>query len=492
MIAAMIVAKASYKGKTSRMTPPRLQILSLLSLLSLAGCALTTPLPSLESGDVPESWTGPVVESSALWPQTDWWNSFGNPELSSLVAQVRVSNFDLGNNERNLRNAQIALREAGFNLVPTPSVTLGTGARYTETDFSGSSASSSPNQPFDFGAGFSYNNILSKPATFDRAVAGYESSVAQHAGTILNTLGTTASTYFQLLFTRDQIEVARQNVANAEEIFDIVNAQVDAGVAVPINALNQQIAIESQRANLRNLVQRDLAARASLALLAGQSVQDFEISGTTLQDIVVPTVQPGLPSDLLRRRPDLVQAEAALRSADANVDIAYVNLFPQISLTGNLNTSSVSLSELVASPDTVLNVSASLVQTLLDNGQRYRNLETQRLNLENALNNYRKAVIGAFNDVEVQLGNIQSLQEQLAVAQRNLEAAEEAFRLAEVRYREGVADYQTVLNSQNSLFATRNAFLNAKLGQLNAVVDFYQALGGGWELPQRQGPTGVR
>jgi outer membrane protein TolC len=132
----------------------------------------------------------------------------------------------------------------------------------------------------------------------------------------------------------------------------------------------------------------------------------------------------------------------------------------------------------------VLNVSASLVQTLLDNGQRFRNLETQRLNLENALANYRKAVIGAFNDIEVQLGNIQSLQEQLAVAQRNLEAAEEAFRLSEVRYREGVTDYQTVLNSQNSLFATRNAFLNAKLGQLNAVVDFYQALGGGWEMPQ--------
>jgi multidrug efflux system outer membrane protein len=457
---------------------------AVLPTLLLAGCAFNAPAPDLESTDVPAGFTGPQSEGAATWPQTDWWNSFGNPELSTLVTEVQSSNFDLENNERNLRNAQIALREAGFNLIPTPSVTLGTGARYTETDIGGSTNTSNANQPFDLGAGFSYNNILSKPATFDRAVANYDSSVALYAGTVLNTLGTAASTYFQLLFTRDQIEVAQQNVANAEEIFNIINAQVAAGVAVPINALNQQIAIESQRANLRNLVQRDLAARSSLALLAGRSVQDFEISGDTLQDIMVPTVQPGLPSDLLRRRPDLVQAEAALRSADANVDIAYVNLFPQISLTGNLNASSTSLSELVASPDTVLNVSASLVQTLLDNGQRFRNLETQRLNLENALANYRKAVIGAFNDIEVQLGNIQSLQEQLAVAQRNLEAAEEAFRLSEVRYREGVTDYQTVLNSQNSLFATRNAFLNAKLGQLNAVVDFYQALGGGWEMSQ--------
>jgi len=468
------------------MTLPRLTPFALALPLLLTGCALMTPSPTLDTGDVPLAWTGPVEDAAALWPQTAWWNSFGNAELSTLVTQVQLNNFDLENNERNLRNAQIALREAGFNLIPTPSVTLGTGARYTETDIGGSSASSSPGQPFDMGAGFVYNNILSKPATYDRAVASYDSSVAQHAGTILNTLGTAASTYFQLLFTRDQIEVAQQNVDNAEQIFNIINAQVEAGVAVPINALNQQIAIESQRASLRNLVQRDLAARASLALLTGRSVQDFEVSGSSLQSVLVPAVQPGLPSELLRRRPDLVQAEAALRGADANVDIAYINLFPQISLTGNFNASSTSLSTLVSSPDTVLNVSASLVQTLLDNGQRYRNLAQQRLLLENALTSYRKAVIGAFNDIEVQLGNIQSLQEQVDVAQRNLEAAEEAFRLAEVRYREGVTDYQTVLNSQNSLFATRNAFLNTKLGQLNAVVDFYQALGGGWELPQRR------
>src|SRR5690606_37524030 len=186
-----------------------------------------------------------------VWPQEDWWNSFGNAELMSIIDEVRQNNFDLANNERNLRNAQITLREAGFNLLPTPSVTIGTGARYTEVDGN----SSSPNQTFDLNAGFNYNNILSKPATYDRAVAAYDSSVAQYANTILNTMGTAASTYFQLLFIRDQIEAAEQNVENAEVIAEIIRAQVDAGVSVPINLLNQQITIESQRANLRNLIQ---------------------------------------------------------------------------------------------------------------------------------------------------------------------------------------------------------------------------------------------
>lgn len=457
------------------------QLLPGVAVLLLGGCAFNSSVPELPASDVPDQWVSPMVENSPVWPAADWWNNFENDELSQIIQLVQSNNFDLENNERNLRNARITLREAGFNLLPTPSVTLGTGAVYTETDIDGVEDTSSPNQDIELGGNLNYNNILSKPATWDRAQATYDSSVAQHASTVLNTLGTAASTYFQLLFTRDQIEAARQNVENAQEIYEIIQAQVDAGVAVPINALNQQITIESQRSNLRNLIQRDLAARASLALLTGQSVQDFDVEGSTLENIGVPAVQPGLPSELLRRRPDLVQAEAGLRGANANVDIAYINLFPQISLTGSFNASSSSLSEVVSSPDTVLNISANLVQTLLDNGQRYRNLEQQRLNLENALSSYRKAVIGAFNDVEVQLSNIEALEEQVEVARRNLEAAEESFRIAQVRYEEGVADYQTVLNSQNSLFSTRNAYYNTKLSQLNAVVSFYQALGGGWQ-----------
>ena len=157
------------------------------------------------------------------------------------------------------------------------------------------------------------------------------------------------------------------------------------------------------------------------------------------------------------------------------------SVFPRISLTGSANASSTSLTQLVASPDTVLNISASLVQTLLDNGQRFRNIDQAQLSMENALANYRKAVLGAFNEVEVLLSNIQLLQAQGQVAFDNLGAAEESFRIAQVRYQEGVTDYQTVLLTQNTLFSSRNAWLDNKLLQLNAMVGLYQALGGGWQ-----------
>ena len=453
-------------------------ILPLAGVLLLNACAST--LPMLPLTDVPASFQGPVQESSMVWPAPDWWNSFGNEELSSLIAQVQQSNLDLANNARNLASAQIALREAGFNLLPTPVITLGTGASYSETSNDQGNNSNSPNVPFTLGAGFTYNDILSKPATYERAVADYDGRVAQAADLALNTLGTAASTYFQLLLTRDKIVASTQNVENAEAIGRIAQARVDAGVAVPIEALQQRIAIERERNNLRSLVQNDLSTRASLALLQGRTVQGFELEGTTLLDIDVPRVQPGLPSELLQRRPDLLQAEAALRSANANVAIVRTDLFPQISLTGNVNAASTSLTALLSNPDTVLNISANLVQTLLDNGQRFRNIDQAEISMENSLANYRKAVLGAFNEVEVLLSNIQLLEAQGQVAFDNLGAAEESFRIAQIRYEEGVTEYQTVLQSQNTLFSSRNAWLDNKLLQLNAMIGLYQALGGGY------------
>lgn len=463
----------------------RLCVLFVLGMLS--ACSINKPVEELPSDDVPSNWQN--LASGAPeggWPALDWWQNFDDEELSSIIAGVKENNLDLANNARNLEAAQLSLREAGFNLLPVPVVTIGTGARFVEDSAAPSGADRSPSQPFDLNAGFTWNDILSRPAVYERAMADYDARVAQIADVALNTLGTTASTYFQLLLTRDKIEAALQNVSNAEAIGEIANARVEAGVAVPIEALQQQIAIERERNNLRSFIQNDLSARASLALLLGRSVQDFNVAGQSLEEITIPTVTPGLPSELLRRRPDMVQAEANLRASSANVDVVYSDLFPQISLTGNYGASSTSLSTLLSSPEGSLVISANLVQTLLDNGQRYRNLEQARLTMANSLSSYRKTVLGAFNDIEVLLSNLQLLQAQGETSLENLQAAEESFRIAQVRYEEGVTDFQTVLTAQNTLFSSRNAYLDNKLLQLNAVVGFYQALGGGWQAEEAE------
>ncbi len=453
-----------------------------LSIAALTGCALQSDVPPLDQTDVPAAWLGPVTTDAMVWPAVNWWESFGDTELTWLIAQVQAGNFDLANNQRNLQAAQLALRDAQFNLLPRASLTIGTGASYSDTRIDGVQNSGSTGSPFDVAGAVSYTDILSKPAVYTQALADFDSRAAQVADVALNTLGTSASTYFQLLLIRDKTTAARQNVTNAEAIAEIANARVAAGVAVPIEALQQQIALQRERASLSSLLQSDLAARASLALLSGRGVQGFDIAGQTLANIVVPQVQPGLPSELLLRRPDLVQAEAQLRSTVAGLDIARSDYFPSISLTGGLNASSTSLSELVTSPDVYFRSSAAILQTLLDTGQRARTVERTRLTLDSSLSTYRRTVLGAFNEIEVLLSSIQLQTEQVNVAQQNLSAAEESFRIAQVRYEEGVTEFQTVLTSQNTLFSSRNAYLDSKLQQLNTAVSLYQALGGGWQF----------
>mgnify|MGYP006136069533 CR=1 FL=1 len=454
-----------------------------LTTFGLSAC-VSIEVPELPEDDVPENWTGPVMEEAEVWPTLVWWEQFQDDELNNIVQLVRENNLDLQNNRRNLEAAQITLREAGFNLLPIPAIRIGTGAQYTD-NLGAAELNNSLNSPTDMTGSFTYTDILSKPATFDGAVADFESRRAQVANTALNTLGTTASTYFRILLIRDQILAAKQNLENAEAIGKITQARVDAGVVVPINALQQQIAIEQQRANIRSLQQNEFSALASLALILGRSVQEFTIKGNGLEDILIPSLRPGIPSELLRRRPDLVQAEAELQRTAAQVELSRLDFFPSISLTGSANASSISLSDLLSSPDTVINLGADLTQLLLDNGARQRGLEQSRLSLENSLNLYRRAVLSAFNEIEVLLSNIQLLKELGVVTERQLAQAEEAFRLAEARYTEGVADYQTVLTAQNTLFSQRIAVLNNKIQQLNTMVGFYQALGGGWDADDK-------
>lgn len=457
---------------------------ALLLALCLAAC-VSVDVPELPESSVPEQWVGPLGEEVAAWPELNWWNNFQADELNNLVTEVRANNLDLQNNRRNLESAQISLQEAGFNLLPMPSVSISTAAVFTDS-LGNAEAENSPGQAIRLGAGFTYNNILSKPAAYEQALARYDSDRALVADTALNTLGTTASTYFQVLFIRDQIDAARQNLLNAEAIGNITQARVDAGVAVPIDALQQRIAIQQQRTNIQSLQQNELSALSSLALLLGRSVQNFNVDGQGLETLSVPVLRPGIPAELLRRRPDLVQAEANLRANVANVELSRLSFFPSLSLTGNISAEDSSLSELLTSPDDLLNLTAAISQTLLDNGARARDVRQSEIVMQNSLNNYTRAAIGAFNEVEVLLSNIRLLQEQELVAEQQLAQAEESFRLAEVRYREGVADYQTVLTTQNTLFAQRTSYLNNKIQRLNAMVGFYQALGGGWDADDEE------
>ena len=195
----------------------RSNIVSMLLPFVLAACS-STELPELPASDVPETWAFDAATAEQAWPATDWWSTFENPELSEYIEQVQLGNLDLQINQRNLQAAQISLEEAGFDLLPTPVIELGSSPAYRDSRIDGESLRSTSNSPISLDASASYNNILSKPASYEQALAGYDSDLAQAADVALNTLATAASSYFQLLLTRDKISSTQQNVSNAQAI----------------------------------------------------------------------------------------------------------------------------------------------------------------------------------------------------------------------------------------------------------------------------------
>lgn len=459
--------------------------LSLLALSAgvLAACA-RTPVPDIEAADVPTTWDGPVVEGADLWPNIDWWNNFGSPELTAFMEEVKRENLDFQNNLRSLQAAEIQLRQAGFDLWPTPSVSISTGASTSNaTLIGGGSQGGGQTNGFNLSAGVSSGSLLNKPLNYERALNDYTSRQAQISSTALSTMTLAARTYFTLLAVRDNRRVTERNLETARESLRVTQAEVSAGTTVAINALNSQIQVQNLENQLLSSYQQEYSTLASLALLVGRRVEGFDLEGQSLADVIVPSVQPGLPSELLTRRPDLVQAEVNLRNASISVDTARLSFLPSISMNLNANSSSPALINILSDPaTTTVSLSTSLAMTLLDNGTRKRNIEQSRLSLETSLASYRTTIIRAFNDINIQLRNIEVIQAQGVVIAQQLTQAEEQERLARLRYDVGNTTFLEWLNSQNQLFSARQSVQNNRQQQLSAILDLYTALGGGWEM----------
>ena len=443
---------------------------SVLFSALLAGCA-GTPLPELPADDVPEGWHGASPDEA--WPARDWWPAFESRELLDLIGRVRANNLELANTERTLRTAELALIDAGLDRFPSPTLDAGARQSYAGTRPRDGDYQDGGSDAADVTLGVDYSDVLSRRPRFAAATARYESSLARAADARLRIVAAAAAGYFRVLLLRDRIAAGQQNLAHAEAIERIVRARVDAGTALASEGLRQRIVVRRQANALRTLELDVLRARASLALMVGESVWDFDVGAQTLADLAVPAVAPGLPSDLLLRRADIVQAEAALREARADVDLARLAFLPRISLTGSGGLASTETAATVGA-------TASLALQIFDLGRRGRGLETSRLRLESMLDDYRRTVIGAFNDVEVALADIDLLGSLGEVLAEDVALAEESLRIVEARYREGVQEFEALLGAQDTLYGARNALLDNKLATLLAVIDLYTALGGGW------------
>ena len=459
------------------MTIRALKLSSGLACLVLAGCAsrgpIAEPPPKV---DLPAGWTIAGKAGNQEWPDKNWWQRFGSPELTHLVAEGQSSNLELAGALARVRQAEAEARIAGVSLLPTAN--FYSDASRAIPLRSGSASTSAGNV---LQVSYEVDFWGKHKASAASAEASLEANRFDRQTVALTVTSGIVSTYLQVLSLHDQLAVAREHVANAEHVLKLVEAQRNAGAATPLDLARQRASVAQQKADIPDLMQQEREAQAALAILLGKTPQTFSIGPRGLDTVTLPDVSPGLPSELLSRRPDIRRAEANLAAANADVAVAKANLFPSISLTGALGTQSSALLSLLNAPNLVANVSASLMAPIFDGGRLKQERELAIARKQELVQVYRATVLSAFSEVDTVLGQIRSLDEQRRLKSTELEEARQAYNLSEIRYKAGAEDLMTVLDTQRALSDVQNDLGMLKLKRLQATVSLYKALGGGWK-----------
>ncbi len=260
--------------------------------------------------------------------------------------------------------------------------------------------------------------------------------------------------------------------------------RIAVGTATGLDIAQQQSLVAQQRASIPPLDQQVRQNIATLAVLLGEPPARLTVRGGSLSAIAPQRVAPGLPSDLLLQRPDIRQAEAQLSASNANVESARAALFPSIQLTGQGGYVSTALHTLFVPQSAIYSVAAGLTQPVFDGFRLLSQLDLQKGRRTELLQLYRKAIISGFGDVERALIAVRDLADQERLQAEAVATARRAYELSETQLRAGTIDITTVLNTQRTLFSEQDQLVIVRLTRLQAIVSLFQALGGGWVLPE--------
>ncbi len=444
--------------------------------LLLAACATPGNAPA-PAPLVPKAFTEPV-DADAAMPTTDGWNAFGSAELSSLVAAAMNANPDLAIAAERVRQAEAQVRIAGATLFPV--VNLGADSSRRDTRVDGGNWQAGNASSATLNARYEVDLWNKNASTVRSAEATHKASRFDRESLGLTIKAGVASAYFQILSLRTRLSVARANLGVAERVFAVVDSRVRNGAASALDRARQQATVLTQRAAIPPLELQERQTLFALAILVGQAPEGFEIAGSTLAGVAVPRIAPGLPAQLLVRRPDLASAEAQLAAANANVAVARADLLPGIGLTGSGGFASDALLNFLKGPTASLMIGASLLQPIFHGGRLQAQTDAAAARERELVENYRKAVLAALADVESALaaGERTTTQERLQAGV--LEQLRLALRLAVIRYREGAVDLLAPLDAQRTLFLAEDQAVQIRLSRLLASVGLFKALGGGW------------
>ncbi|MDB5894687.1 MAG: transporter [Rhodoferax sp.] len=451
-----------------------------LALLA-SGCASSLHTPyAAPATSVPTQWQYPAGENSStaagVTPPSPWWNGFNDPVLTQLVEQALQRNNDLAAAGIRVRRAQLQVGLAENQFGPRFSGNANSGVSRSLNG--GGTARSS-----GISLGASYEIDLWNRLGSQRDVAQWEAlaTVQDREATALSLAATTAQLYWRIGYLNQRLAANLQSIAVAQKTLELVQVQYRTGAVSGLELAEAQQNLRSQQASQSTLQQQQVEAGTALGLLFDGAPLAVGTLPASLPEASLPPVEADLPATLLGRRPDLRAAELRLREASASIDATRASYYPALSLTGGLGTSSASLVNLLKNP--VASLGLGITMPFLQRTQRDLDIKISQSQLDEAVVNFRQTLYTAFGDVNNALSSRQQLAEQAALLAQALEAARQAERLYEIRYRAGSVALKPWLDAQEKRRSAEIAVAENRLNRLDNHAVLVLALGGPPALP---------
>ncbi len=460
-----------------------------IALLALSGCSTMAPKYSQPAAPVPAAWpNGPAYKAETATPAAKpladipWQEFFVDPQLRQLIALALQNNRDLRVAALNIEKFQAQFQIQRADLFPKVDATAAANYQRIAENFSGTGQPMTIHQ-YNIGLGISsyeldlFGRVRSLK---DLALEQYLATEHARRSVQISLVSQVASAYLALASDRERLKLARETLANQQESFTLTKSRFEAGVSSALVLNQAQTIVAAARVDIARYTTLVAQDENGLNLLVGSPVpadllpQSLSETLTALKDIA-----PGLPSDVLLNRPDILQAEGQLKGSNANIGAARAAFFPRITLVSSVGLGSEDLTGLFKSGSFVWRFAPQISLPIFDAGSNKANLTVAEVDREIAVAHYEKAIQTAFREVADALAQRGTIDEQLAAQQSLSDATTESYRLSQARYEKGVDSYLTVLDSQRSLYGAQQNLIGVRLSRLANLVTLYKVLGGG-------------
>lgn len=450
--------------------------------LLLGGC-MVGPDYVRPKSELPANYAAAAPGSDAAAIANDWWTLFGDDELDRLIRQALAANADVKLAVARIEEADAVLRQAGAALLPEIDL---------QGDATRSRISTTTATPTQSGASPVRNDLrLALSTSFEldfwgrlrraREAARADALASRYAKSTvdLTLAGTVAQTYFSLRATDTQLALSRASLKSRDETLDLTRRRAAGGIASDLDVRQAEGARASIVVQTAQLVQTRNLLEHQLGVLTG--ALDMGLAAREGDLPVSPVPPVGLPSALLEERPDIRQAEEQLVSANARIGVVKASLFPTISLTGSFGSQSKALSDLFTPASRIWSGGLALDVPLFDFGFRSATVDQASAQQRQALASYEKTVQTAFREVSDALVSVGQGAEIEDGQRARLEAARAQYSIARIRYESGFVPYLEVLDAERTTNDAEQSYVQSRLARLQATVDLFKSLGGGWQ-----------